>query len=166
MCSHGNQHLSSIKHPFISLYYKYQPFIFIYLPAMNSPVFPSLHDIYCSFSQLKRTDQDSGADQLALWENSLNFWKHKNLIKPAHFYSLAKRLCKRLWRKEGRKEDPEREILDDEKSAEILIYEYYGSCLATLQPPPTHILPLPTPITANAHQQRLLINRVSGLVYV
>ena len=48
MCFHGNQHPSSIKHPFISLYSKYQFFMFICLPNMNSPVFPSLDDIYCS----------------------------------------------------------------------------------------------------------------------
>ena len=44
---HGNQHPSSIKHPFISLYFKYYPFMFICLLNMNSPVFPSLDDIYC-----------------------------------------------------------------------------------------------------------------------
>ena len=47
MCFHGNQHPSSIKHPFISLYSKYHPFMFICLLNMNSPVFPSLDDIYC-----------------------------------------------------------------------------------------------------------------------
>ena len=47
MCFHGNQDPSSIKHPFISLYSKYQSFIFNYFPDMNSPVFPSLDDIYC-----------------------------------------------------------------------------------------------------------------------
>ena len=47
MCFHGNQHLLSIKHPFISLYSKYQLFRFIYPSIMNSPVFLCLDDIYC-----------------------------------------------------------------------------------------------------------------------
>ena len=47
MCFHGNQHPSSIKHPFISLYSKYHPFMFICLLNMTSPIFPSLDDIYC-----------------------------------------------------------------------------------------------------------------------
>ena len=46
-CFHGNRHPSSIKHPFISLYIKYQSQRFICIPDMNSPVFPSLDDIYC-----------------------------------------------------------------------------------------------------------------------
>ena len=50
MCFHGNQDPSSIKHPFISLYSKYHPFMFICLLNMNSPVFPSLDDIYCNLS--------------------------------------------------------------------------------------------------------------------
>ena len=33
----------------ISLYSKYQFLKFIFLPVMNSPVFPSLDDIYCMF---------------------------------------------------------------------------------------------------------------------
>ena len=49
MCFHGNQHPSSIKHRFISLYSKYHPSMFICLLNMNSPVFPSLDDIYCIF---------------------------------------------------------------------------------------------------------------------
>ena len=47
MCFHSNQHPSSIKHPFISLYSKYQSFIFTCFPDMNSPIFPILDDIYC-----------------------------------------------------------------------------------------------------------------------
>ena len=47
MCFHGNTHSWAIKHPFISLYSKYQSLKFICLPVMNSPVFPSLDDIYC-----------------------------------------------------------------------------------------------------------------------
>ena len=47
MYFHGNQHLWAIKHPFVSLYSKYQFLQFICLPVMNSPVFPSLDDIYC-----------------------------------------------------------------------------------------------------------------------
>ena len=42
MCFHSNQHPSSIKHPFISLYSKYQSFMFTCFPDMNSPVFPIL----------------------------------------------------------------------------------------------------------------------------
>ena len=48
MCFHGNQHPWAIKHLFVSLYSKYQSFKFISLPVMNSPVFPSLDDIYCT----------------------------------------------------------------------------------------------------------------------
>ena len=48
MYLHGNQHPSSIKYPFISLYFKYHPFMFICFLNMNSPVFPSLDDIYCT----------------------------------------------------------------------------------------------------------------------
>ena len=47
MCFHGNQYPWAIKHPFISLYSKYQSLKFICLPVMNSPVFPSLDNIYC-----------------------------------------------------------------------------------------------------------------------
>ena len=50
MCFHGNQHPSSIKHPFINIYSKYQSFMFICLLNMTSPVFPSLDDIYCIIS--------------------------------------------------------------------------------------------------------------------
>ena len=47
MCFHGNQNPWAIKHPFISLYSKYHSLNFFCLPVMNSPVFPSLDDIYC-----------------------------------------------------------------------------------------------------------------------
>ena len=47
MCFQGNQHPWAIKHCFISSYSKYQSLKFICLPIMNSPVFPSLDDIYC-----------------------------------------------------------------------------------------------------------------------
>ena len=59
----------------------------------------------------------------------------------------------------------ERENFDDAKSTEKRISDHHSSCLASKQPPPTHIPPLPTHITAPAHQQRLRIGRVSGLVY-
>ena len=49
MCFHSNQHPWAIKHPFISLYFKYQSLKFICLPVVNSPVFPSLDDIYCTY---------------------------------------------------------------------------------------------------------------------
>ena len=49
---------------------------------------------------------------------------------------------------------PEREILDESESTEKRISDHHSSCLA-----------LPTRITAPAHQQRLLIGRVSGLVF-
>ena len=38
--THQNQHPSSIKHLFNSLYSRYHLFVFIYLFIMNSPVFP------------------------------------------------------------------------------------------------------------------------------
>ena len=47
MCFHSNQHPWAIKHPFTSLFSKYQSLKFICLPVMNSPVFLSLDDIYC-----------------------------------------------------------------------------------------------------------------------
>ena len=50
MCFHGNQHPWAIKHPFISLYSKYQSLKFICLPVVNSPAFPSLDNIYCTLS--------------------------------------------------------------------------------------------------------------------
>ena len=49
MCFHSNQHPWAIKHPFISLYFKYQSLKFICLSVVNSPVFPSLDDIYCKY---------------------------------------------------------------------------------------------------------------------
>ena len=48
MCFHSNQHPWAIKHPFKSLYFKYNSLSFICLPVMNSPRFPSLDNIYCS----------------------------------------------------------------------------------------------------------------------
>ena len=53
MCFHGNQHPWATKPPFISLYSKYQSLRFICLPVMNSPVFPSLDDIYCMYPDLR-----------------------------------------------------------------------------------------------------------------
>ena len=47
MCFHDNQHPWAIKYLIISLYSQYQPPNFICLPVMNSPIFPSLDDIYC-----------------------------------------------------------------------------------------------------------------------
>ena len=47
ICFHSNQHPWAIKHPFISLYSKYQSLMYICLPVMNSPLFPSLDDIFC-----------------------------------------------------------------------------------------------------------------------
>ena len=55
MCFHSNQHPWAIKHRFISLYFKYQSLRLICLPVMNSPVFPSLDDIYCRFVILLNT---------------------------------------------------------------------------------------------------------------
>ena len=46
MCFHGNQHPWATKHPSFSLYSKYQHPKYICLPIMNSPVFPSLDNIY------------------------------------------------------------------------------------------------------------------------
>ena len=51
MCFHGNQHLSVTNHSFISLYFRYQLFIFFCLPFKNSPVFSSLDDVFCSLVQ-------------------------------------------------------------------------------------------------------------------
>ena len=54
LCFHGNQHLSSIKHHFISLCSKYQFFMYFCFPNMNSPIFQSLDNFYCMlFSNLK-----------------------------------------------------------------------------------------------------------------
>ena len=50
MCFHGNHYPTSIRYLFISLYSKYQSLRFICFHIMNSPVFPSLDDIYCMLS--------------------------------------------------------------------------------------------------------------------
>ena len=76
------------------------------------------------------------------------------------FSRLYKRVCPLV----GRSVCMERENFDDAKSTEKRISNHHSSYLASIQPPPTHILPLPTRITAPAHQQRLRIGRVSGLV--
>ena len=55
MCFHGNQHPWATIHPFISLYSKYQFLKLICLPLINSPVFPSLDDIYCTNSMKNHT---------------------------------------------------------------------------------------------------------------
>ena len=44
---YGNQLSWAINYPFIILCFKYHSLNFICLPVMNSPVFPSLDDIYC-----------------------------------------------------------------------------------------------------------------------
>ena len=51
MCFHSNQYPWAIKNPFISLYSKYQSLKYNCLPLMNSPVFPSLDDIYCIYKE-------------------------------------------------------------------------------------------------------------------
>ena len=71
-------------------------------------------------------------------------------------WSMCLSVCLSVWVK--------RENFDDAKSTEKRISDHHSSCLASIQPPPTHILPLPTRITAPAHQQRLQIGRVSSLV--
>ena len=48
--------------------------------------------------------------------------------------------------------------------AEMAIYEHHGPCPATLHPPPTQILPLPTRNIAPAYPQATTSVRVSGLV--
>ena len=60
MCFHGNQHPWVIKHPFYSLYSKYHFLNFICLPVMNSPVFPSLDDIYCMMFAIWRNVEEFG----------------------------------------------------------------------------------------------------------
>ena len=60
MCFHSNQHPWAIKHPFISLYFKYQSLKFICHPVVNSPVFPSLDDIYCRIDALRVMKFDTG----------------------------------------------------------------------------------------------------------
>ena len=52
MCFHSNRHPWATKHPFISLYSKYQFLKLICLPVMSSPVFPSLDYIFCTSSQI------------------------------------------------------------------------------------------------------------------
>ena len=48
MCFHGNQHPWAIKHPFTGQYSIYLSLKCICLPVVNSPIFPSLDDIYCT----------------------------------------------------------------------------------------------------------------------
>ena len=38
-----------MKHPLINLYSKYHSLKYIFLPVVNSPIFPSLDDIYCTY---------------------------------------------------------------------------------------------------------------------
>ena len=59
MCFHGNQHPWAIKHPFISLYSKYQFHKFVCLLVMNSPVFPSLDDIYCRLVRVRQAGPEN-----------------------------------------------------------------------------------------------------------
>ena len=54
MCFHGNQPWWAIKHPFISLYLKYQSSSFICLSAMLAPVISSLDEIYCTFCSKRK----------------------------------------------------------------------------------------------------------------
>ena len=61
MCFHGNQHPWAIKHPFISLYSKYQSLQHICLPVVNSPIFPSLDDIYCTYSHMGVSEESERA---------------------------------------------------------------------------------------------------------
>ena len=88
MCFHGNQHPLAIKQPLISLYSKYQSLKYICLPVMNSPVFPSLDDIYCIFFAKERTEaplivspilQPSGKKPSHLQEFMIISIKCKNL---------------------------------------------------------------------------------------
>ena len=67
MCFHGNQHLWAIKHPFISLCFKYHSLNFICLPVMNSPVFPSLDDIYCRQTDRRIERQTDSRHPLTAW---------------------------------------------------------------------------------------------------
>ena len=65
MCFHGNQHSWAIKHPFISLYSKYQPLKLICLPVIDAPVFPRLDDIYCIFYRL-----NTHTDKIVLFDST------------------------------------------------------------------------------------------------
>ena len=62
MCFHSNQHPWATKHPFINLYSKYQPLKYICLPVMNSPVFPSLDDIYCTHNRVFKPEREQLTD--------------------------------------------------------------------------------------------------------
>ena len=97
MCFHGNQHPSSIKHPFISLYSKYHPFIFICLLNMNSPVFPSLDDIYCTF--LPNFAEMIGFITFKNTLMKLDGWTMNNCFKFFLYFRSAKenQKCKKMY---------------------------------------------------------------------
>ena len=54
----------AIKHPLINSYSEYQSLRFICFPIMNSPVFPSLDDIYCTRLGFRLLFSVEGADGL------------------------------------------------------------------------------------------------------
>ena len=53
MFFHGNQPSWAIKHPIISLCFKYHSFGFIFFSTMLAPVISSLDEIYCSSFEIE-----------------------------------------------------------------------------------------------------------------
>ena len=81
MCFHGNQHPWAIKHLFISLYSRYQSLKCICLPVMNSPVFPSLDDIYCNRGWMDRQTDDK-TDVSTYGRTYRQIWIYKSHVMP------------------------------------------------------------------------------------
>ena len=78
MCFHSNQQPWATKHPFISLNSKHQSLRFICPPVMNSPVFPSLDDIYCMYwksgTEKKNCFATVSLSLQKCWGDALLFW--------------------------------------------------------------------------------------------
>ena len=72
MCFHGNQLSWGIKHPLISLWFKYCSPGFIHLSTVLAPVISSLDEIYCIWNLLHR-HQDPGS-----LHYTNNIYKHEN----------------------------------------------------------------------------------------
>ena len=85
MFFHGNQHLWAVKHPFISLYSKYHSLNFVCLPVMNSPIIPSLDDIYCMWWMNGPTDLTTNTARSVVACPHLKSAK-KSFSAPTHPY--------------------------------------------------------------------------------
>ena len=82
MCFHSNQHPWATKHPFISLYFKYQVLTFICLPVMDSPIFPSLDDIYCTCQLSCNLVVFCLGAEFVVWRKEKKTGRYRELTEP------------------------------------------------------------------------------------